>query len=218
MKPRIVLITDPAFGDDVIVRCVEAVALALPTGALCVQLRDKRRLAPSLRMLACQLRIATRRVGAWLVINGNARLARDVGADGVHLGGGAGSVAEARSALGRAGWISVAAHTNDDVRGAVDAGADAVLVSPVFSTRSPRWSSAPLALEKRARGLAAIVDARAIAGARLAVYALGGVTADRVRECASAGADGVAVLRALLNSPQPGVLARSIHDSLAMRW
>lgn len=218
MRPRLVLITDPAFGDDVILRCVEAVAEALPAGAFCVQLRDKRRIVPSLRMIAAQLRTATRKAGAWLVINGDARLARDVGADGVHLGGGAGSVAEARSTLGSASSISVAAHTNDDVRRAVDSGADAVLVSPVFSTRSPGVPhSALLAFEKRARGLAALVEARELAGARLAVFALGGVTPERVRDCASAGADGVAVLRALLNSPRPAALARSIHDSLALR-
>ncbi len=100
-----------------------------------------------------------------------------------------------------------------------------MLVSPVFSTRSRPSAfaafaafAASLAVEKRARGLAAIVEARELAGARLAVFALGGVTPERVRECASAGADGVAVLRALLNSPRPAVLARSIHDSLAMRW
>ncbi len=216
MRPRVVLVTDPSFADDVIVRCVEAVAAALPPGAFCVQLRDKRRLVSSLRMMAIRLRTATQRAGARLVINGHARLARDVGADGVHLGGGAGTVADARSAFGRPAWISVAAHSDDDVRRAVDGGADAVLVSPIFATRAPRISSGSFD-EKQPRGLDALRSARSIAGKRVAVFALGGVTLERVRPCADAGADGVAVLRALLASHKPGVLARAINDVLALR-
>jgi thiamine-phosphate diphosphorylase len=218
MRPRLVLITDPTFGDEAIVRCTEAVASALPPGALCVQLRDKQRAVPSLRIFASRLRIATRRFGAQLVINGHARLARDAGADGVHLGGGAGSVADARSAFGRPAWVSVAAHSDDDVRRAVDEGADGVLVSPIFATRPPSSASRAPGGEKSARGLDAIRAARRLAGPHLAVFALGGVTVDRVRPCVAAGANGVAVLRALLASPRPAVLARAIHDALESRW
>jgi len=217
MRPRLVLVTDPSFGDDAIVRCAAAVATALPPGAFCVQLRDKRRSIASLRLLASGLRIATSKAGALLVINGHPRLARDVGADGVHLGGGAGTVAEARSALGRPTWVSVAAHSDEDVARAVGAGADAVLVSPIFATRSPS-SFLVAGAEKAPRGLAAIRAARAIAGARLAVFALGGVTLERVRPCADAGADGVAVMRALLANDRPAAQARAIHDVLAPRW
>jgi thiamine-phosphate pyrophosphorylase len=216
MKPRIVLVTDPAFGDDVIVRCTERVAAALPPGALCVQLRDKARSIASLRVMACRLRIVTGRSGALLVINGQPRLARDVGADGVHLGGDAGTVADARMAFGRPTWISVAAHSDDDVRRALGDGADAALVSPIFATRAPSFLDG--SVEKPARGLAALRAARAIGGPRLAVFALGGVSLERVRRCAKAGADGVAVMRALLTSDKPDVLARAIHDLLAPRW
>jgi thiamine-phosphate pyrophosphorylase len=216
MRPRLVLVTDPAFADDAIVRCTDAVAAVLPPGTFCVQLRDKRRSIASLRMLACRLRVATRKAGALLVMNGHPRLARDVGADGVHLGGG-GSVVEARAAFGRPTWISVAAHSDNDVRRALDEGADAALVSPIFATRPPT-SVRGDAPAKAPRGLEAIRAARAIAGSRLMVFALGGVTLERVRPCAAAGADGVAVLRALLASPAPAALARAIHDVLAPRW
>jgi thiamine-phosphate pyrophosphorylase len=213
MKPRIVLVTDPAFDDDTIVGCVEGAARALPAHALCVQLRDKGRGPRSLRLWAWRLRAVTRRVGAGLVVNGDAAIARDVGADGVHLGGGAGSVLQARALVGASAWISIAAHSDDDVRRAVNEGADAALVSPVFASRPP----SPRAAEKSPRGLGALRVARSLAEGRVAVFALGGVTLDRVRPCAEAGAEGVAVLRALLTSREPGRLARAIHDVLAPR-
>lgn len=215
MKPRIILITDPAFGDDGIVRCVETVARALPAGALCVQLRDKQRAIVSLRVFASRVRLVTRAVGASLVINGDATLARDVGADGVHLGRGAGTVEQGRAICGPRAWISVSAHSDGAVRRAVRDGADAVLVSPVFPSRPPSI----LAPEKEGRGLDALRSARAIVAVSggTCVYALGGVDADNTRACAEAGADGVALVRALLASPEPARVAKAMHDALAAR-
>lgn len=212
-SPRVVLVTDRAFGDDVIERCIRAAGAALPAGALSVQLRDGSRLKGSLRLFAGRLRTVTQAVGARLVVNGDARIARDVGADGVHLGRGAGSVAEARAIL-RGAWVSIAAHSDDDVRRAADEGADAVFVSPVFPTRPPTLQ----ARTKEARGLAAIRAARALAGPRTVVFALGGVTADNTQACIRAGAGGVAVLRALLASADPARVARAIDDAMSVRW
>jgi thiamine-phosphate pyrophosphorylase len=213
VEPRVILVTDPVFGDEGIVKCVEAVARALPPGALCVQLRDKQRALVSLRVFASRLRLVTRALGAGLVINGDPRLARDVGADGVHLGQKAGTVAEARAACGATVWVSVSAHSDGAVRRAVRDGANAALVSPVFPSRPP----SVYAQEKEGRGLDALRSARAVAGDRLRIYALGGVDADNARACAQAGADGVAVVRALLACPEPGRVARAMHDALGAR-
>jgi thiamine-phosphate pyrophosphorylase len=214
MNPRIILVTDPAFGDDAIVRCAEAVACELPRGWLCVQLRDKKRPLVSLRVFASRLRLVTRAVGASLVINGDARLARDVDADGVHLGAGAGTVAEARAICGRAMWVSVATHSNGAVQRGADDGADAVLVSPVFPSRPPSL----LEPAKEGRGVDAVRAARILVGQRCAVYALGGVTPQNASACFAAGADGVALIRALLAAPDPVRAARALHDAFAMRW
>jgi thiamine-phosphate diphosphorylase len=216
MTVRILLVTDPSYGDDAIVRCVEAIAPALPAGAFCVQLRDKRRPLPSLRMFAWRLRVITRKVGARFVVNGNPRVARDAGADGVHLGSDSGGVREARLFVGRRTWVSVAAHSDEDVRRAVADGADAVLVSPIFSTRSPSFP--PCGTEKEGRGLEALRRARTLAGRSVAVFALGGVTPERTRGCAAAGADGVAVMKALLACPAPAPIAAAFHGALVSRW
>jgi thiamine-phosphate pyrophosphorylase len=211
--PRVILVTDPAFGDDAIATCVRLSAGALPRGAFAVQLRDKRRPVISLRLFALALRALTRDCGAFLVVNGMPEIARDVGADGVHLGRGAPSVREVRGVCGAQAWVSVAAHSDEAVGAAVEAGADAVLVSPVFPTHPPRMSS----VAKEARGVGAVRAARAIAGGRVAVYALGGVSGDNAGACGRAGADGVAVIRALLCSPHPARVARALHDAVAAR-
>ncbi len=176
-----------------------------------MQLRDKARPLVGLRLFASRLRLVTRAVGAAFVVNGNARLAREVEADGVHLGRGAGSVAEARALCGAYAWVSTAAHSNEAVHAAASSGADAVLVSPVFSTRPP----SPGSPSKEGRGVDALRAAKSIGAGRVAIYALGGVTAERVGICMTAGADGIAVVRALLASAEPGRAARALHDAVA---
>jgi thiamine-phosphate pyrophosphorylase len=211
VRPRLIVVTDPVFGDDAIVRSIEIIAGELPKGWLCVQLRDKHRPLVSLRVFASRLRLVTRAAGAALVINGDARLARDVGADGVHLGRDSVRVPDARALAGANAWVSVSAHSDGAVRRGLADGADAVLVSPVFPSRPP----SVYAPSKEGRGLDALRSAKKLAVGRIAVYALGGVDADNARACVDAGADGVAVVRALLASPEPARVARAIGDALA---
>ncbi len=66
------------------------------------------------------------------------------------------------------------------------------MVSPIFATPN---KGAP-------RGLDAIREARAIAP-ELFLYALGGVDESNARACIDAGANGVAVVRALFSAPDP---------------
>ncbi|MDP9152166.1 MAG: thiamine phosphate synthase [Myxococcota bacterium] len=212
---RIILVTDPAFDDDRIVRCVDHAGRALPPGGLCVQLRDKERPRATVQALAIRLRQITRDCGAALVINGDAIIARAAEADGVHLGRGAGTPWEVRRTCGAHTWISVAAHSDDAVCLAIASEADAVLVSPVFPTRSPSPGGPPP--QKAPRGVGALRSARALAGHRVLVYALGGVNAGNASLCREAGADGVAVVRALLASEDPACIARVLHDALSAR-
>lgn len=205
--PRIVLITDPAYGDRAILTTIDEVATALPPGALAVQVRDKSRPRTELAAFAASIAIIAARTGTLLVINGDPEIAHAVGAPGIHLGARTMSVAEARSRGGPGvRWVSVAAHSDDDVRAASTSGADAALVSPIFAVPG---KSAP-------RGLHALEAARALAPRSLAIYALGGIDAPRAAACRSAGAEGVAVVRALLGASDPKAEARALHDALML--
>ncbi len=202
--PRLIVITHPGLGDEVLVQRVAAVAAALPPGVLAVQLRDKARERRALYALAVRLRAATTPHGAMLLVNADAEVARDAGADGVHLGGGAMSVADARQVLGETSWISVAAHTDGDVAWAVEHGADAALVSPIFTTPG---KGVP-------RGIGAIESARALAKDRIALYALGGVDRVTAPLCVRAGATGVAAVGAVLKGSDPAAEAQAIYEAM----
>jgi thiamine-phosphate pyrophosphorylase len=196
--PIVVLVTDPRYDLAQTSTIIREAAAALGGHRVLVQLRDKEATSASLVAQARVLRLATREVGARLVINGSLDIARQCDADGVHLPGRraaselTSTCAAARELLGPHALVTVPAHDDDDVRNAALAGASAVLVSPIFATPG----------KGTPRGITALSAARAAADAArhepaVAVYALGGVTAASAAACIGAGADGVAAIRAL---------------------
>ncbi len=161
---------------------------------LAVQLRDPELNTPALLRWGQALRAVTTELGIALVVNDRLDLALTLQADGVHLGRRSVPVAQARRLVGSKYWISVSCHGVDEITDAVAAGANAVVLSPIYASPG---KSTPL-------GLAALEQARQqlslVAGTGL--LALGGVTADhqRAEACLRAGADGVASIRADLFS------------------
>jgi thiamine-phosphate pyrophosphorylase len=198
--PRVLLITDDAYADDVVLRAIEAVGRVAEAGAFGVQLRDKTRTPADRAAWARRLRAWTGARGASLVINGDAALAREVGADGVHYPA---ATTAAGLEEGAGLWRSVAAHRDDDVVRARDAKLDAVLVSPIFDTPG----------KGPARGVAAIARAVTLARGELEVIALGGIGALEAPACFAAGARGVAMIRGLLASGAPESVARAALDA-----
>ena len=136
----------------------------MPPGAFCVQLRNRRKDTAQLRMFAERLRAVTRTHAAKLLVNGNP-LAKDIGADGVHLGGSAVKVADARRIFGPGAFVTIAAHSDESVRLGAANGADGALVSAIFSVPGKAIG----------RGLEALKSARKVAPPGFLIYALGGV-------------------------------------------
>lgn len=211
--PTVILITDRRYALARILEVVDAAGRALDPGKLVVQLRDKAASPSVLASAARALRPVTERVGARLVVNAPraeiVHVARDAGADGVHVPCRREAIAAARALFGGDAWISAPAHADDDVKVAVAAGATAALVSPIFETPG----------KGPARGDGALASARTLVGASaLAIHALGGVTPPRAVACADAGADGVAVIRALLDADDPAAVARALDAAFRAAW
>jgi thiamine-phosphate pyrophosphorylase len=193
VKPRVVAITDLTItSEDEHVRAYASLASGLRSGALAIQLRGHG--LPARRLVAFGRRLRAEVPSASLVVNDRLDVALALGADGVHLGERSVTVGDARRLFGDRAWISVSAH--GDV---VPEGADAALVSPIFASPG---KGAP-------RGLDALRRLRA-ARPKLAIYALGGVTAATFGECVAAGADGVAMIRGALM--EPAALAATAHE------
>ena len=181
---RLYLVTDRRIRPD-LPTAVDRALCAIPRGAAAVQLREKDLSARELFELARVLREVTARHGAPLLVNERLDVARAAGADGVHLRRASLDCADARTFLGEVAWIGASCHSLAELD--ERAGADFATFSPIFASPG---KGEPL-------GLDALAEAARIS--RLPLFALGGVSAERIPEVLAAGAFGVAAIRAWLD-------------------
>ena len=130
---------------------------------------------------------AARRRGIVLLAGADPALALAIRADGVHLPE---RLSHQAGALRRAHprWlITVAAHGEAAARRARLSGADAVVISPVFASRSP----------SAGRPLGTVRFAALARGARMPAYVLGGVNTATAARLVGSGAVGIAAVEAL---------------------
>ena len=174
--PALLFFTDPVRTPD-----PEAIARTLPRGAAIVYRPFG---APEAEARARRLKAIARSRGLKLLIGADAALAQAVGADGVHLPE---RLAHRAAALRRShrGWmVTSAAHS---LRAARASGADAVVLSVAFPSRSasagPALGPIRLAVRVRAAGRPA--------------YALGGVNARTARRLLASGVIGLAAIEGL---------------------
>jgi len=142
--------------------------------------------APGAEVMAKRLRTVTRARGIRLLIGADHGLALRVAADGVHLPERLSHrILELRRR--QPGWlISVAAHSRAAVRHG--RGADAIILSAVFPSRSP--SAGP--------ALGPLRFAQLVRASRAPVIALGGVNAKNAPRLISTGAAGLAAIDGLI--------------------
>lgn len=179
---------------------LDVVAAALRGGVGAVQLRERDLPARELLALATALRALTRAAGAALLINDRIDIALACDADGVHLPGQSFTVAEARALLGPGRLIGVSTHASAELAAA--AGADFAVFGPLHDTPSKRAYGPPL-------GLDALRAARAATARPL--FAIGGIDPPRAAAARQAGADGVAVIRAILAADDPAAAAAALR-------
>ena len=185
------LVTDQ--GDNLL----ERVRTALRGGVSALQYRAKNRERQLCLTEAAELKQLCRQFGVPLIINDSMELAKELDADGVHLGQDDGTVAEARNLLGADKIIGKSTHNLDEALRAEEEGADYIGFGSMYPTESKNVSQLP-----GAAGLAAIRDR-----IHLPIVAIGGITAANACRVIDAGADAVAVISSVLSSPRPDTAA-----------
>ena len=118
-----------------------------------------------------------------VIVNTRCDVALAAGAAGLHLPGGSIAPSRFREIAPYGFLIGVSCHTREELVRAEAEGADYAYLSPIFPPLSKADDRKPLGLDHLAS---------MIAGLKIPVLALGGITRDRIPECLRAGAAGVA--------------------------
>ena len=184
---------------------VEVVRAAIRGGVSCVQLREKGCSTREFMDEARLLKALLAGTGVPLFINDRLDVALAVGADGVHLGQNDLPIADARRLVGNRMIIGISAESVADAVRAEAEGADYIGASPVFTTPTKTDTAPPLGLD----GLRAI--RRAV---RLPLVAIGGIDANNAAQVLRAGADGLAVVSAIVSAPCPRTAAAGLRQRI----
>jgi thiamine-phosphate pyrophosphorylase len=178
---------------------------ALRGGVDMVQLRDKDADDEAILRAAARFRALCGQHGALFWLNDRPDLAREAGADGIHLGQDDMPVAEARERLGPEVLIGLSKHSPAQFDAALLSEADQLSVGPVWET--------PTKAGRPAAGLDYVRYA-AEHGGEAPWVAIGGIDAGNVSEVVDAGARRVVVMRAIRDADDPGRAAAALRDQL----
>ena len=179
----------------------EVIDASLHGGARAFQLREKDLEGRELTALAERLLRLIRPAGGRLLINDRIDVTLAVGAAGAHLSRRGFPPAVARRLLGPARLLGVSCHSVAEAEEAQDGGADFILLGPIFFTPSKASYGPPLGLE-----LLRQVRPRI----RLPLFAIGGINAANREEVLAAGADGVAVISAVMTAPDVSAAVKAL--------
>ena len=169
----------------------EAVRLALKGGVRAVQLREKDLPIRELLSLARELRGITREFGAKLFINDRVDVAVAVDADGVHLGGQSMPASAVRKIVGKDMLIGVSTHSINEAREVGAGEADFITFGPVFPTLSKMKFGAPVGVESLNKAKNSV---------NKPIFAIGGINSGNIGQVLNTGADGIAMISAVLSA------------------
>lgn len=165
----------------------EQVKKALDGGATFVQLREKNLDREDFLAEAIDLQKLCKSYGVPFVINDEVSIAKDIDADGVHVGQSDMEAMDVRRLLGSDKILGVSAQTVEQAKLAEAHGADYLGVGAVFATGSKDDAE-----DVSHETLKAICEAVSIP-----VIAIGGITKDNVTELSGSGICGIAVISAI---------------------
>lgn len=173
-------------------------------GANIVQLREKNSTDAEIIELGRRILLITRKYGVPLIINDSPRLAKEIGADGVHLGGYDTTIKHARALLGRQAIIGLSCYGEIE-RGlmAESEGADyAVFGTPYYTPTKPDRKPTPFEIVREAKAKIT----------RIPIFVIGGITTENVKDVLDTGVDGIAAITSVFGQPDPQSAARSLVD------
>lgn len=174
----------------------DAARACLEGGARLIQVRGKRASSRALLAWCDEIVSAAAPFGAAILVNDRSDVARIAGAAGVHVGQDDLAPAAARAIVGDAAIVGLSTHTPQQVGAACREPISYLAVGPVFGSRTKDTGY-------EAVGLDLVRSAAAVAGGRIPVVAIGGITLERAPDVLAAGASSVAVISDLFATDDP---------------
>jgi thiamine-phosphate pyrophosphorylase len=179
-------------------------AAALSGGVDIVQLRMKDSDDDAIVAAAHRFRAACDAHDALFILNDRPDLVPAADADGVHVGQADAAVADARELIGPDRLVGLSTHSSAQIDAAAGADVDYIGVGPVHAT--------PTKPGRPAVGLELV--SYAASNAAVPFFAIGGISTANIKDVAAAGAERIAVVRALTEAADPERVAAELRGAV----
>ena len=180
---------------------VHQVELALKGGATFIQLREKTLDEETFLKEAKEIAALCKSYGVPFVINDNVKIAKESGADGVHVGQDDMEAGNVREILGPDMIIGVSAHNVEEARLAVERGADYLGCGAMFGSATK--TNVSVCKYETLKAITEAVD--------IPVVAIGGINESNIEKLTGSGCDGVAVISALFAKDDITAAAKNLR-------
>ena len=178
---------------------------AIDGGVDILQMREKNKSPEALLVLGRELREICSAGDVTFIVNDNPVLAREVGADGVHLGQEDVSefpINETRKILGDGKIIGVSTHSVDQFSKANETDVDYIAFGPIFHTLTKDYDIGTKDVE------------RVLAIAKKPVVFIGGINMSNVDMLLEKGARNIAAIRSIVQAEDVRAAARELKEKV----
>ncbi|MBC7837920.1 MAG: thiamine phosphate synthase [Nitrospiraceae bacterium] len=179
----------------------------LTAGTSAIQLRERDLSARELVTLAREVQAVTASSKSQFLINDRVDVALALEGVGVHLRSNSLPLPVARQMLGSQRLLGISVHAVEEAVQAEAAGADYIVLGPIYETPSKQTFGPPL-------GIHTLEKAGKLV--RIPIIGIGGVTAARAREMRRAGAFGAAVITAIFGADDVESATRELLDAVTL--
>ena len=198
-KLKLYAITDSSWlNGDTLAHQVE---LAIAGGATIVQLREKNKSKEALKELALEIKSVCNRYKVPFIVNDDVELAKEIDADGVHVGQNDASVKSARQILGADKIVGATAKTIEQAQIAQEQGADYLGSGAVFGSTTKK-DALPMTMELLNEICHSV---------QIPVVAIGGIDATNIGRLKGTDIAGAAVVSGIFAQPDIKEGARKLY-------
>lgn len=174
---------------------IELAKEAISGGVTCVQLREKKLPLREVIKLGEPIRNMCRELGIPFLVNDRVDVAMILEADGVHVGQDDLPGSYVRRLIGPDKWIGISASSMDEAEWAMSENPDYLGIGSIFRTQSKSDAGDPVGVN--------FIQKIRLRWPDIPLVGIGGIEADNAADVIRAQANGVAVISAITNQPNP---------------
>ncbi len=186
--------------------CVGVTLSLLEGGVDILQLRAKGHESRMIAEIAQELVPLCRAGNIPFIVNDFVEIAREVGADGVHLGQEDGKLSDAFAALPAGSLVGRSTHTPAQANAAMREGASYIGFGPLFPT--------PTKEGRPGIGLGHVEEVEGAVGSEIPVFCIGGIKLENLDQVLASGASRVVIVSGLLQAVDIRGVCREVRQHL----